>query len=73
MAMARSEIKILLNRNICRPAEREFFENVLHAQHNNDDLRSQLVQHVYQIEHEYHKNQQGQFVQLWPEIERLIK
>jgi hypothetical protein len=54
LAMARSEIKILLNRNICLPAEHDFFENVLHAQHNNDDLRSSLVQHVYEIEHRYH-------------------
>jgi organic radical activating enzyme len=73
MAMARSEIKILLNRNICLPTEHEFFENVLHAQHNNDDLRSALAQHVHEIEHLYHKNQQGQFAQLWPELEKLCK
>jgi MoaA/NifB/PqqE/SkfB family radical SAM enzyme len=73
LAMARSEIKILLNRNICLPPEHEFFENVLHAQHNNDDLRSALAQHVHEIENQYHKNQQGQFARLWPEIEKHIK
>jgi MoaA/NifB/PqqE/SkfB family radical SAM enzyme len=73
LAMARSEIKILLNRNICLPPEHEFFENVLHAQHNNDDLRSALAQHVHEIENRYHKNQQGQFARLWPEIEKHIK
>jgi organic radical activating enzyme len=73
MALARSEIKILLNRNICLPAEHEFFENVLHAQDTNHDLRSDLVKHVHEIEHQYHKNQQGQFARLWPEIEKHIK
>jgi len=73
MALARSEIKILLNRNICLPPEHEFFENVLHAQDNNNDLRSELVKHVHEIEHQYHKNQQGQFARLWPELERIIK
>jgi radical SAM protein with 4Fe4S-binding SPASM domain len=73
MAMARSEIKILLNRNICLPAEHAFFENVLHAQQNNTDLRRGLIWHVHEIEHRYHKNQQGQFARLWPEIEKHIK
>jgi len=73
LTLARSEIKILLNRNICLPTEHEFFENVLHAQHNNDDLRSALAQHVYEIEHRYHKNQQGQFARLWPELEKLCR
>jgi MoaA/NifB/PqqE/SkfB family radical SAM enzyme len=73
MALARSEIKILLNRNICLPAEHEFFENVLHAQDTNHDLRSDLIKHVHEIEHQYHKNQQGQFARLWPEIEKHIK
>ena len=73
MALARSEIKILLNRNICLPLEHEFFENVLHAQDTNNDLRSDLVKHVHEIENQYHKNQQGQFARLWPELERIIK
>jgi MoaA/NifB/PqqE/SkfB family radical SAM enzyme len=73
MAMARSEIKILLNHNICLPQEHAFFQNVLHAQHTNNDLRSDLVKHVHEIEHLYHKNQQGQFAQLWPELEKHIK
>jgi sulfatase maturation enzyme AslB (radical SAM superfamily) len=73
MTLARSEIKILLNRNICLPPEHEFFENVLHAQDTNHDLRSDLVKHVHEIEHQYHKNQQGQFARLWPEIEKHIK
>jgi hypothetical protein len=71
--MARSEIKILLNHNICLPQEHAFFQNVLHAQHTNNDLRSDLVKHVHEIEHLYHKNQQGQFAQLWPELEKHIK
>jgi radical SAM protein with 4Fe4S-binding SPASM domain len=73
LAMARSEIKILLNRNICLPNEHEFFENVLHAQHNNDDLRPEFMKHIHEIEHQYHKNQQGQFARLWPELEKHIK
>jgi len=73
MALARSEIKILLNRNICLPAEHKFFENVLHAQDTNHDLRSDLIKHVHEIEHQYHKNQQGQFARLWPELEKLCR
>jgi hypothetical protein len=73
MALVRSEIKILLNCNICTPAEREFFEQVLYTQQDHADLRQQLAQHIYDIEHQYHKNQRGQFARLWPELEKLCK
>jgi radical SAM protein with 4Fe4S-binding SPASM domain len=73
MALVRSEIKILLNSNICLPEEHAFFENVLHAQDNNTDQRSDLAKHIHDIENRYHKNQQGQFARLWPELEKLCR
>jgi MoaA/NifB/PqqE/SkfB family radical SAM enzyme len=73
VALTRSEIKILLNQELCLPNEREFFENVLHVQQNTDDLTAELKKHIYEIEHQFHKNQQGQFVRLWPELEKLCR
>jgi MoaA/NifB/PqqE/SkfB family radical SAM enzyme len=72
-ALTRSEIKILLNQNLCLPNEREFFENVLHTQQNSEDLVEQLKQHIHSIEHQYHKSQQGKFAELWPELEQLCR
>jgi len=73
VALTRSEIKILLNQELCLSNEREFFENVLHVQQNTDDLTAELKKHIYEIEHQFHKNQQGQFVRLWPELEKLCR
>jgi sulfatase maturation enzyme AslB (radical SAM superfamily) len=73
VALTRSEIKILLHQDLCLPNEREFFENVLHVQQSSDDLVEQFRQHIYTIEHQYHKNQLGKFALLWPELERHIK
>lgn len=67
-ALTRNELKILLNSGVCLPNERSFFESVLHSQKNGDDLGYQFQQHIYEIEHTYHKNSQGQFKILWPEI-----
>jgi len=72
-ALARSEIKILLKSGICLDSERNFFESVLSEQRQGDDLGFQFRQHIHDIEHTYHKNCQGQFEKLWPEIERLCK
>lgn len=72
-ALTRNELKILLNSGICLPNERDFFESVLHTQKNGDDLTYEFNQHIHQIEHVHHKNSQGQFAKLWPELVRLCR
>jgi sulfatase maturation enzyme AslB (radical SAM superfamily) len=72
-ALTRNEIKILLNSGVCLPNEQEFFKSVLHKQNTKDDLGHEFQQHIHEIEHRYHKNSQGQFKILWPELERICK
>ena len=66
--LARKEITAVLNRDICLPNEREFFQSVLAGTTLAEDLRPQLQQHILEIEHQYHPDQQGQFDRLWPEL-----
>lgn len=68
VALTRNEIKILLNSGVCLLNEYNFFESVLHLQNSGADLSNQFNQHIHDIEHTYHKNSQGQFKILWPEI-----
>jgi MoaA/NifB/PqqE/SkfB family radical SAM enzyme len=70
--LAQDEIAQLLATDIELPGERQFFENVLHGFSSNDDLRSNLKDHIDEIENQYHPEQQGKFAQLWPEISNLI-
>ena len=70
--LALAEIDRLLAANIALDGERQFFENVLHNISSTDDLRPQLKQHVEEIENQYHTDQKGKFVQLWPEISKLL-
>ena len=72
-ALTRNELKILLNSGICLPNEQEFFESVLHLQNGGDDLGHKFRQHIHEIENTYHKNSQGHFEKLWPELERVIR
>jgi MoaA/NifB/PqqE/SkfB family radical SAM enzyme len=70
--LARDEIANLLQANIALDNERQFFENVQHIVGGNDDLRSELHDHIVEIENKYHTDQTGQFEKLWPEIYKLI-
>jgi MoaA/NifB/PqqE/SkfB family radical SAM enzyme len=72
MALCRSQIKMLLNTDLCLENERVFFENVLSEQRQGQDLGYQFEQHISEIETKYHKSSQGQFAQLWPELEKLV-
>ena len=67
--MAKNEISKLLDLDICLDSERQFFENVLSGFTTKDDLQTQLREHIQQIETQYHSDQRGQFVKLWPELE----
>ena len=73
VAQVLAEIDRLLSMNICLDSERQFFENVKQNMQCREDLRDNLRQHIQEIEHKYHVDQQGQFVSLWPEFKDLIK
>jgi hypothetical protein len=72
VSLAQNEIKQLLSQNICLPSEQHFFETVLQTIQPKQDLRSQLCEHTAQIEQQYHPDTQGQFKQLWPEIQQCL-
>jgi MoaA/NifB/PqqE/SkfB family radical SAM enzyme len=70
--LAIDEIDRLLALNICLPNERSFFENVLAGmQGDRDDLRTELQNHITEIEQQYHTSDLGKFAELWPEIYNL--
>lgn len=71
--LCRAEIEKLLAREICLDNEAEFFQTVLAQLQIKDDLRSEFRQHHTEIETQYHVDQQGQFQQLWPELEFLCQ
>ena len=73
LAMARAEIEKLLSLNICLDNERTFFENVLQSLSPRDLQLAEFKQHIANIEEMYHKDKQGQFAKLWPELEFLCK
>ena len=59
------------------PAEHEFFDQVLatYQQNNTADpaISKAFHQHTHDIEHVYHTDQAGGFVELWPELTHLCK
>ena len=71
--LAQAEIDQLLATSLLQKSERQFFESVRQKlNQSNDDLRSDLRQHIDAIENKYHADQQGKFAQLWPEISNLL-
>jgi MoaA/NifB/PqqE/SkfB family radical SAM enzyme len=71
-ALARTHVQELLELGICLPQERSFFEQVLQNLTSREDLTTDLKQYVTDIEAQYHTDQQGQFVRLWPEINNVL-
>lgn len=72
-SLAKIEINNLLERDICLPSERQFFENVLQNINNgSDDLRAAFRVHLQEIETKYHSDKAGEFEQLWPELAQHI-
>ena len=72
LSQARQEIQTLLATDLCLPGERDFFQAVLTGLAVKDDLRTQLRQHLHEIETQYHQDQTGNFARLWPELEHAI-
>ena len=68
--LAQQEQERLLDSGLCLPAEEEFFK-CISFNASTEDLTTQLYQHVLEIE-QYHPEQQGKFVELWPEISNLL-
>ena len=69
--LVRGEIEALLARNICLESELDFFRNVSRTA-STDDLRTELQQHISDMEKQYHTDKQGEFQLLWPEIWRYL-
>lgn len=72
--LAKEELQKVLSRGDLLHHERAFLEQ---AQKNfqtatYDSLMSDLRQHIHDIESIYHRDQQGMFDQLWPEISKLL-
>jgi MoaA/NifB/PqqE/SkfB family radical SAM enzyme len=71
--LARQEIELLLSKNVCTPSEQQFFEQVLQSlRPHTTNLVGKFCNHINEIEHKYHTNQQGNFARLWPELSFLL-
>ena len=70
-SLARLEIHSLLDSDWMTPVEQEFFRSVLTNLAVRNDRRSELIQHISDIEQRWHTNKAGQFAKLWPEIHNL--
>jgi MoaA/NifB/PqqE/SkfB family radical SAM enzyme len=67
--LALQEIDQLLALDICLASERLFFQTVKsNIQAARDDLRTEFVAHIQDIEIKYHTDTAGKFKQLWPEL-----
>lgn len=72
--LAVEQLELVLSRSDLTDSERSFFEQA----HRNFqtapvmDLGTELRQHIQDIENLYHKDQQGKFADLWPEISSLL-
>jgi hypothetical protein len=73
LELAQQEIAKLLDTDLCEETEKNFFTEVQKNLRTTQDLAADFDQHIREIEQQYHADQQGQFVQLWPELEYLCK
>ena len=72
LQLAQAEISRLLGMDICLPNEQDFFQTVIAGLNVKDNLVTEFQQHIYEIENQYHNDQQGKFAALWPEIYNII-
>jgi hypothetical protein len=76
-AAAADEIQKFYMSGQATAAERTFFDNSL-AMYRAitaavPGIEHKFKQHIHDIENQYHTDQTGNFVQLWPELEHLCK
>ena len=69
--LARLELHSILDSDWLTTPEQQFLQSVLRNLQVKTDLRSQLKQHIAEIENLHHTDQQGKFAELWPEINNL--
>jgi MoaA/NifB/PqqE/SkfB family radical SAM enzyme len=77
--LAADEIKYLYDNDLVSESERVFFDQALKTYEERFDLEKisdidiAFWKHIYDIEHKYHSDKAGQFVELWPELAFLCK
>jgi MoaA/NifB/PqqE/SkfB family radical SAM enzyme len=76
-AAAVAEIERFYATGLATPAEQQFFDNALTTYRAVTQARpgieAKFRRHIIEIETQYHKDQDGKFVQLWPELAHLIQ
>ena len=72
--LAQTELEKVLTRTDLTGSERGFFEQAQqnYKQPTTVDLAQELKMHIQEIEQQYHRDQLGQFENLWPEIFKAI-
>lgn len=72
--LAQFEIDRVLVKNDLTASERSFFEQAKQNYQSPADvtLTQELKQHITDMETQYHRDQLGQFANLWPEIHNLL-
>ncbi len=71
--LAHQEIEKLLSMEICTKQEQKFLNEILTTlTASKTNLSHMFAKHTHDIENKYHKDQKGQFEQLWPELKFLL-
>lgn len=75
--LATQEILKFYDLGLTTPVEQKFFDQALNNYRTTKESQSQItqkfVQHIEQIESQYHPDQAGKFKLLWPELAELCK
>ncbi len=77
--LAAEEIEYLYANDLVTDAERVFFDQALKTYEERfefekvSDVDIAFWKHIYDIEHKYHADKAGKFVELWPELGFLCK
>lgn len=77
--LAAAEIEYLYDNGLVTDSERVFFDQALKTYQERFDIEKVSTvdvafwKHIYDIEHRYHPDKAGKFVELWPELEFLCK
>jgi len=76
-AVAAKEIEEFYSTGQATEAERQFFDQALASYKTIKNpqllITQQFAKHIREIETQYHTDKQGQFAQLWPELNHLCK
>lgn len=75
-AEAAAEIERFYATGLATDAERQFFDNALNTYRGitqeRPGISRKFCEHIAEIETQYHKDQAGKFVTLWPELAHLV-